>query len=398
MDHDLIAPAGRTARDGPAEARPKFARPTGSGSSGSVGSAVTPGAAVGPSSAAVTPTGTTGAPTVTSIVPGRVRRSRVLRLPRIPRLRPLRMVVPVAIALLVWLLVVELIGAHHMRAVLSGVDVTSVVGALVVTQAASVGQAIALGGGVTTFIPFDILLRTAFAMGFAELIGGPVGTVATATSLHRQYGDPPAEAYSSALLSCAAGVAVPLLIGIGFLPAVLGQLHRVAAGPYGSNAALLQLLLLAIVATGLLGGLAFVVPRARHAWVSRRRPPIDAAWSNVYQVTSRVGPVVRLLAGPALMQLALALGLGWCVHAAGASVNFGALMLVCCAGSVLGGITPVPGGLGVVEATYISGLTLAGVPQDLAAVATLLFRTCSTYVPALWGWPALVWLRQEDPD
>jgi uncharacterized membrane protein YbhN (UPF0104 family) len=52
--------------------------------------------------------------------------------------------------------------------------------------------------------------------------------------------------------------------------------------------------------------------------------------------------------------------------------------------------------MGVVEATYISGLTLAGVPQDLAAAATLLFRACTTYVPALWGWLAFARLSEDD--
>jgi uncharacterized membrane protein YbhN (UPF0104 family) len=70
-------------------------------------------------------------------------------------------------------------------------------------------------------------------------------------------------------------------------------------------------------------------------------------------------------------------------------------MLVCCAASVLGRICPVPGGLGVVEATYISGLTFAGVPQDLAAGATLLFRACTTYVPALWCGLAFARFREN---
>jgi undecaprenyl-diphosphatase len=189
---------------------------------------------------------------------------------------------------------------------------------------------------------------------------------------------------------------VPLLIGIGFLPVAAGEFHLGVAGPAGSHAVLLQALLLVVVATGLIGGLAFVVPRVRHAWASRGRPQFASAWANVYEVTAHIGPVVRLLAGPALTQVVLAAGLGWCLHAVGASANFGALMFVCCAGSVLGAITPVPGGMGVVEATYIAGLTLVGVPQDLAAVATLLYRSCTTYIPALWGWPAYAHLREGD--
>jgi uncharacterized membrane protein YbhN (UPF0104 family) len=335
---------------------------------------------------------------VTAAVPAAARSeapSRVIRIPRLPRVRPQRFVVPVALALLVWLLVVELIGLHQMRAVLSHTDWASLAGALVVVQGATVGEGLALWGGVTTSIPFDLLLRTACAMAFAELIGGPVGATATAVSLHRRRGLSPGIAYSSGLLSSAAGVAVPFLLGIGFLPVAAREFHLGAAGPAGSNSALLQVLLLIVAAMGLVGGLTFMVPRARHAWASRARPQFARAWANVYDVTAHVGPVVRLLAGPALTQVVLAAGLGWCVHAVGGSVSVSALMLVCCAASVLGRICPVPGGLGVVEATYISGLTFAGVPQDLAAGATLLFRACTTYVPALWCGFAFARFRED---
>jgi uncharacterized membrane protein YbhN (UPF0104 family) len=54
----------------------------------------------------------------------------------------------------------------------------------------------------------------------------------------------------------------------------------------------------------------------------------------------------------------------------------------------------VPGGIGIMESCYIFGLTLLGVPQELAISATVIFRFASTYLPPLWGWGALVWLRR----
>ena len=47
------------------------------------------------------------------------------------------------------------------------------------------------------------------------------------------------------------------------------------------------------------------------------------------------------------------------------------------------------------EASYISGLTLLGVTQDQAIAATLLYRACTTYLPPIWGWAALRWLRHH---
>jgi glycosyltransferase 2 family protein len=70
--------------------------------------------------------------------------------------------------------------------------------------------------------------------------------------------------------------------------------------------------------------------------------------------------------------------------------------VVCTASSFLGGISPVPGGMGVMEAAYISGLTLAGVPEDVAIGATVLHRLVTAYLPPIWGWGSLVWLRRHD--
>ena len=86
------------------------------------------------------------------------------------------------------------------------------------------------------------------------------------------------------------------------------------------------------------------------------------------------GQLGRLLAGAALTQLLLATGLWFALHAVGASASFGSLIIVCTASSLLGGIAPVPGGMGVVEASYISLLTLLGIPEDLAIATT----PCST--------------------
>ena len=387
MDQDLRQPVRRGAHaapEAPADA-PAFG----------AGTTVTPGAHVAASTAAVSATAATNTSTVTAALTRAERRSRLVRIPRVPRLRPQRFIVPCAIGVLVWLLVVQLVGWVQMGSVLSAANWGEVVGALAVTQAALLGQGIALWGGATSAVALGVLVRTAAAMAFAELIGGPVASAATAVALHRQRGLAPGAAYSSGLLSSVASVVVPLVLGIVFVPFALGDLHLAAAGPSGSDAALLQILLLVVAAIGLAGGVAFVVPRVRHALASRDRPQFASAWANVYEVTAHPGSVVRLLAGPALTQLVFAAGLGLCVHAVGASANVGALVLVCCVANVLGGITPVPGGMGVVEATYISGLTFAGVPQDLAAGATLLFRAASAYLPALWGWPALTRLRDD---
>ena len=92
----------------------------------------------------------------------------------------------------------------------------------------------------------------------------------------------------------------------------------------------------------------------------------------------------------------MAAALGLALRSVGESASFGGLVIVCTFTALLGGMAPVPGGMGVMEASYIAGLTLLGVPQDPAIAATLLYRLATTYLPPIWGWGAMVWLRRHD--
>ena len=53
--------------------------------------------------------------------------------------------------------------------------------------------------------------------------------------------------------------------------------------------------------------------------------------------------------------------------------------------SLLSGIVPVPGGIGVTEATTTTLLVAMGIPQSPALAATLMFRIVTFYLPPVWG-------------
>ena len=67
-----------------------------------------------------------------------------------------------------------------------------------------------------------------------------------------------------------------------------------------------------------------------------------------------------------------------------------------CFASLLGGLVPIPGGMGVVEAGLIAGFTAAGVPESEAVAATFTARLFTTYLSPIWGWLALRWLRKRN--
>ena len=63
---------------------------------------------------------------------------------------------------------------------------------------------------------------------------------------------------------------------------------------------------------------------------------------------------------------------------------------------MLGGLAPVPGGMGVMEGAIITGLMSAGVPQEQAVPTTFTYRLITSYLPPVWGYPAIFWLRKHE--
>ena len=62
------------------------------------------------------------------------------------------------------------------------------------------------------------------------------------------------------------------------------------------------------------------------------------------------------------------------------------LLVVIILAGIIGGISPSPGGMGVVEAGLILGLTAAGVSEANATAAVFIQRLFTSYLPSIWGW------------
>jgi glycosyltransferase 2 family protein len=295
-----------------------------------------------------------------------------------------------------WLLVEQFVGFGEISHVLADASWWWVAATLAITQTTAVSDAVAMSGAVPAALPIGPLVLLRMAMSFTGLIGGTAARTATVVRFYQRRGLAPVVALSSGLIYSVGGFCVQAVLSVTALVFAGDEFHRKPAGPEGSGAEVLQLVLYAIVAAGLIGGIAFLVPKVRRLAAARLQPRLAPAWGNVRNLVNNPGQLGRLLTGAALTQLMLATGLWFALHAVGASASLGALIIVCTFTSLLGGIAPVPGGMGVMEASYISLLTLLGIPEDLATAATLLYRLCTTYLPPIWGWAALVWLRRHD--
>jgi uncharacterized membrane protein YbhN (UPF0104 family) len=312
------------------------------------------------------------------------------------RVRPSQLVMLAATFFGLWLLVQQFVGFGEIVPVLAGASWWWVAATLVITQTTAVSEAVAMSGAVPAPLPLGPLVLLRMAMWFTGLIGGTAARTATVVRFYQRRGLAPIVAVSSGLIYSVGGFCVQVVLSVTALIFAGDEFHLKPAGPAGSGADVLQLVLYAIVAAGLIGGIAFHVPKVRRLAAARVQPRLAPAWGNVRNLVNSPGQLGRLLAGAAVTQLLLATGLWFALHAVGASASLGALIIVCTFASLLGGIAPVPGGMGVMEASYIALLTLLGIPEDLAIAVTLLYRLCTTYLPPIWGWAALVWLRRHD--
>ncbi|HEX5095732.1 MAG TPA: lysylphosphatidylglycerol synthase transmembrane domain-containing protein, partial [Acidimicrobiia bacterium] len=240
---------------------------------------------------------------------------------------------------------------------------------------------------------FRGVLGEQFANNFTGLVGGTVATTALVIRFFQKQGQKIAVAASSGILNSFAGFVVQtfvIIIGLAvtgdeFIPSSTGG-DRTIAG----------VVILVIIVGGIALALALVVPKLRRRLKGLIAPQWDAAKENLRLILSTPRKAVMLFGGNLASQILYALVLDASLHAYGQDLPVLQLMVVNSLASLLGGMAPVPGGMGVVEAGMIAGLTAAGIPEAQAVAATFTHRLFTAYLPPIWGWFSLQWLRRND--
>jgi uncharacterized protein (TIRG00374 family) len=195
------------------------------------------------------------------------------------------------------------------------------------------------------------------------------------------------------LLTSVANVVGLILIGLAL-----------AAGLVPGKASLVLTLVpagvaaLAIVGALLVGRLAAGGQRRLLAREERQRPRIAKALAAVAEGVDESLRLLRehdrgLIVG-AIGYLAFDVMILWATfHAFGSAPELGIIWIAYLIGE-LGGLIPVPGGLGGVDAGLVGTLTLYGVPVNAAAAAVLAYRAVALWVPAVFGTLAFLRLRR----
>jgi uncharacterized protein (TIRG00374 family) len=118
--------------------------------------------------------------------------------------------------------------------------------------------------------------------------------------------------------------------------------------------------------------------------------------SNFTTIARSPRKLLFLGGGAVGRELLIAMALSVALRAFGDHLRLPVLLVVIRLAAMIGGASPSPGGMGVVEAGLILGLTAAGVGEADATAAVFIQRLFTAYLPPIWGWFTLVWLRKRE--
>ena len=295
-----------------------------------------------------------------------------------------------------WALVGVLIDVSKSFDTVLGASWLWVVVAFILAQLAFVASAVEGIGSVSGVLPFGRVVAVEFANSFSALAGGTAAVFATRVRFFQRQGYDSSVALSSgAIMATSSWIATGVLFLVS-LPFAWGSIHLEIAPQSGGNAKLVWVILAIVVLVALAAGLVLAVPRVRRLASDKLRPRLRDIWGNLKQVASSPRKLVLLVGGSFAQELAVAMALSVSLRAFDDHLRLPTLIVVITLAAIIGGIAPTPGGMGVVEAGLILGLTAAGVAEADATAAVFIQRLFTSYLPPIWGWITLVWMRRRE--
>ncbi|MDO8308179.1 MAG: lysylphosphatidylglycerol synthase transmembrane domain-containing protein [Actinomycetota bacterium] len=318
----------------------------------------------------------------------------------------------IAVAALIVLMAYTLIG------VFAGVDLATILGelksadmalmALALVLSPTIGAALALStlGASPEPLRYRAVVMLEYAIQFIALtLPATAARLALEIRFFQRFGLSAGAAVSVGLIDSLSGFALQIvliaLILLSGLPTFTTSLASSTSGTGttdDSGPGLIAVLLVIVVVSILV---TLIVPRLRHrllAQVPRAKEAIrenaDSA-KSVLAVLRRPRKVAQMIGGNLVSQVIQAVILGICLAAFGETAYLSQLILINTAVSLLGGLMPVPGNMGVAEAGYTLGLQAIGVPTAIAMSTAIAFRLVTFYLPPLWGAFAMRWLHRK---
>jgi uncharacterized membrane protein YbhN (UPF0104 family) len=293
-----------------------------------------------------------------------------------------------------WLIIGVLTDASGSLSVIRGAAWGWVAAAFVFGQLPVVTGAWALTGAVIGPLPFGRCVALETSNLFTSFVGGDAAVFAVRVRFFQRQGLDVPSAISSGAIAGTASWIVKGALFLVCLPFAAGDFHKPT--DEGGNSGIVWILIIVVLAVAVAAAVVALVPRVRRLVTEKARPHAVTIWKDVKAIAVEPRKIAYVLGGSIGSQILIAFCLGASLHAVGEHASFASLIVVLTLAAMIGGAAPVPGGAGVVEVGLIAGLTSVGIPQDQAVAAVFIERFCTAYLPPIWGWATLVWMRRSD--
>jgi uncharacterized membrane protein YbhN (UPF0104 family) len=294
-----------------------------------------------------------------------------------------------------WALIGVLLDVSRSFDTVAGADWLWVIVALLLAQLAYVASAVESVGSVTEPLPFGRVLGVEVGNAFSALAGGTAAVFATRVRFLQQQGYPASMALSSGAIMTAVSSLTTVLLLVICLPFAWGSIHLDEGPSLSGDSKLVWLILSAVVLAALAAGLLLAVPRLRRAAADKARPKLTEIVGSFKEIARSPGKLTLLVGGAVGRELLIAMSLSVSLRAFDDHLRLPVIIVVIRLAGLVGGASPSPGGMGVVEAGLILGLTAAGVAEADATAAVFIQRLFTSYLPPAWGWITLAWMRKR---
>jgi uncharacterized membrane protein YbhN (UPF0104 family)/tRNA A-37 threonylcarbamoyl transferase component Bud32 len=302
------------------------------------------------------------------------------------RVKPLNIVMVVALLFALWVILGQVGSLSELWATLQTADWPWLVVGFVLAQTTSVAFACNTIGSVPQAIPLVPAVLLQMAVSFVNLVA-PTGASSAIMNIRflQKQGVEVGAATSSGVLLGLAGTVTQFTLFVLTAIVVGQEVNFSDVGGAGPDHEERSLILLLVFVGAVLLGIAFAIRPVRRFLQQKVWPQVVGALRNIWGILSTPRQLFMIMGGSVAAQLLYSLCLLSCLTAYGGSLSVAEIVFVNTSASFLASLVPVPGGIGVMEAAMVSGLTAFGIPPEIATATVVTHRLFTTYLPPIWG-------------
>ena len=280
----------------------------------------------------------------------------------------------------------------ELRTTLSDATWAWIVAAFVVAQLPRLTQSVSTLGSVPAPLPFGPVYAMQLATGYMN-VALPSNLARMAVNIRffqRQGLSAPVAVTSGTIDSFASTVLQAVLLAVLLLFSESSLSLELPFPSDGSRTLLWMVLGLVLVSVLVLVSIRrireVIAENARRWW-----PDVRAALAGLRASNK----LALLVLGSLATEILFAVALGLFARGLSYDISLAELLVINMSVSLLGSFVPVPGNIGVAEFGLTIGLVAAGMTDEAALAAVLLYRISTYYLPPLWGFAAMLWLQRN---